>query len=38
MVGTGSVEQSHEINPEYHAIKCPRGVQMQLEKSRDLGA
>lgn len=38
MVGTEPIEQSHEISPEYPAIKCPRGVQMHPEKSRDLGA
>lgn len=37
MVGTSPIEQSHEMNPEDHAIKCPPGIQIYPEKSRDLG-
>lgn len=37
MVGTCPTEQSHEMNPEYHAMKCPQGIQIYPEKPRDLG-
>lgn len=37
MVGTRPVEQSHEMNPEYRAIKRPQGIQIYPEKPRDLG-
>ena len=25
------------MNPEYHAMKCPQGIQTYSEKPRDLG-
>lgn len=37
MVGTSSIEQSHKMNPEYHAIKYPQGIQIYLDKPKDLG-
>lgn len=37
MVGINPIEQSHRINPEYHAIKCPQGIQIDSKKPKDLG-